>query len=195
MRKIILFSLVSTIILVGCRSAQWHLDKAVEKGLEIEKEVITEIDSVLLAPVKDEKVANVDTAAILALCKDLNNTFDPSFAEPEKQKEKRKETTKKMQREICPQVDSLYHISIIVEDTVFQFPLRVIIEDGRYSLETWQFVVPYTKTTDKTTYIPPDIGYTFWTLIFVGIMCAMAGGVVAGFAFIKNQNNNTRFKG
>lgn len=172
MRIIILIAFAA--LLGSCRSADSLFQKAIDKGLKIDTVRKVVKDTIRLPGVHDTVTAQVDTSAILALCKEL--VLPPAGV-------KRKilrEIIPPLQEELCPEIDTTYQIGVHYRDTVVYFSQRLQAKGGQISINGSDFVLPVYEEQTQTT-LKPGIP-TFRAWVMCGVSCIF-GAVLALLAF------------
>jgi len=183
--------LFCSLLVAGCRTADWHLQKAIQKGAKLDTARHVVKEYVTIASLQDSGSVSIDTAKLRSVCAELLGvTFDNSFEDSKvvaplellpstgELVAAKKSAIKKIQREVCPQVDNVYWVPVTIEDSTYRLPITLQLAEGKYKLKTADFKIAYVKLqTDvelKTTK-----GYTLWNLIAAGLTGFTLGAIGA----------------
>jgi hypothetical protein len=177
------------ILLVFCScSGKWHankalyhLNKAIEKGADVDTIRQIKRDTVRSVEVRDriQYVPVVDTAALADLCADLVRVDTVKVQAPAKRL-----IVQSIQKKVCPKIDldSTYSIPFVWMGKEYQLPVRVRIQgDGAgidYNFDAGNVDIPIvTSQTNLSVKARP----TWWDVVifagFTGFLCFIIGRV------------------
>lgn len=158
----------------SCRSADSLFKRAIEKGLKIDTARKVVLDTIRMPGAIDTIAAQVDTSAILALCKELISPSNGAKPKP------LKVIIPKLQDEICPDIDTTYRVAVAYRDTVVYFTQRLQAKGGQIILDRSKFTLPVFEEQTQTTIRPGISNLRAW--VMSGISCIF-GAVIALLAF------------
>lgn len=144
------YVIIIAILCIGCRSANWYLQKAIDKGAKIDTTKVARIDSILFntRPVNDMVKAEPDSILLQELCEDVPKNLH------------------KFSKAVCPQLDSVY--KFLVENKgngkTYVFEAHVVLKDGTYKLDSDKFSIPYETAVTKVD-ITANKGSNFKELV------------------------------
>jgi hypothetical protein len=216
------------LLLAGCRSADWHIKKALEKGAKMDTTTRVVKDTLQIKALRDSIQKLVDPRVIYLLCQELikaDESLDPTLSwdaevQPIKPRPGDSQATinyidslnntkrraladrgditvvgggtnwtiipaskdkliKRMQQELCPQLDSTYMVPVHAEDSIYYMPVHIKLEEGKYVLKTSGVTIGYTTEQTDVSIRSVD-GYKWFHLL----IAFMAGISLTSLVFI-----------
>lgn len=163
------------LLLSGCGPAyhlhkmKKHLNKAIEKGANLDTIKQIKHDTVYFELIRDQvkQDKEIDTVFVDTLCAKLKT----------KPKE-RKQTRTQLQNILCPSVfiDTVYTINLKAQGKEYQLPIRVfILSNGGnfdYKIESGNLKVPFVKEETNIN-ISPKKRPTYWDLIIAVLISGL----------------------
>lgn len=169
--RLILFS---ALILFSSCSAQWHLKRAIQKGLKPSEKTSIVHDTLYVDRIHDSIriIAKVDTFKVEKDCDEL---------------QKAKTTISKnkaidvLQKDLCPKasIDTTYQMPVTIQEKHYDVPVTVKISSlgGKidYSIEMGKVKIPFVKSETSQEFTAQYGVKWYWVLI------ALAAGIILGF--------------
>lgn len=164
------------LILSGC-SANWHLKKAISKGIQPEVEHQIVHDTVRIETIKDRlvEVPHFDTVQVVWSCDTLKIAGN---------KKQRDHAVRRIQEKICPKiaVDSTYDIHLEAQGKKYKIPIHVkISSDGEqiaYEIKSGALEVPFEEDNIINKFVA-KYGVD-WKWLVIAILVALIVGFVMG---------------
>jgi hypothetical protein len=164
------------LIFSGC-SANWHLKRAISKGIQPEVEHHIVHDTVHIETIKDRivEVPTFDTMQIVWSCDTLKKAVG---------KKQRDHATQRIQEKICPKisVDSTYQIELEAQGKKYKIPIHVVISsDGErisYDIKSGALEVPFEEDNIVNKFVA-KYGVD-WKWLVIAILVALIVGFVMG---------------
>ncbi len=168
--RIILF--LSALLLCSC-SANWHLKKAINKGLkpEVTKQIVHDTVTVTKINDKKDQSVRVDTVMVEKDCDELIKAETP--------KEKKK-ALNDLQKNLCPtfKLDTTYQVKIKAQGKEYEFPIRIKIDSGpagtHYSAMASEMEIPIVKEETTEKFVAKYGIQWYWLIV------AILGGFIIG---------------
>jgi len=161
------------IILLSSCSPEWHLGRAIKKGIKPETSIVTKTDTLYVGTVSDSltQIVVVKTEKVKSDCDSLlkANPVKETFY------------IRKIQKEVCAgvSIDSVYQIPFVFQDSTYFIPVHVIISsDGgefKWKIKGQEFSVPVKTETAVNKYL---YGIKWWWLLIVACIGAFFGFLI-----------------
>lgn len=174
-------TIVWLLILTSCgpayhlRKMKKHMEKAIEKGANLDTIKQIKHDTVYFELLKDEvkQEKEIDTVYVDSLCDKLLK----------EKPVKKVQTRKKLQEIICPSVfiDTTYNIIIKAQGKEYSLPIRVFIMSNggnfAHKIESGNLKVPFVKE-ETTINISPKKRPTYWDLLIAVLVAGLIGWAI-----------------